>query len=95
MKIILNKCYGGFHFSREMKEILSKMVSENVEWEDDFSMDSSAISLIEAKGSEWASGRHSKLEVVEVPPEATDWCLEEDDGYERIVYVVNGKLHWV
>jgi nitroreductase len=33
------------------------------------------------------------LEVVEIPDTATDWEIDEYDGWESVVYVVNGKLH--
>ncbi len=30
--------------------------------------------------------------VVDIPEEATDWMVIEQDGYERVIVVINGKL---
>jgi hypothetical protein len=30
---------------------------------------------------------------VAIPDEATDWELDEYDGFERVTYVVGGKLY--
>jgi hypothetical protein len=32
--------------------------------------------------------------VVEIPDTATDWDINEYDGFERIIYVLDGKLHY-
>lgn len=32
------------------------------------------------------------LEVVEIPAGATDWELDEYDGYESVIAVVNGRI---
>ena len=32
------------------------------------------------------------LEVVEIPEYATDWELDEYDGFESVIAVVNGKI---
>lgn len=37
---------------------------------------------------------YSNLVVVEIPDEASDWQLVSSSFYERIVYVVDGKLYW-
>lgn len=93
-EILVNKKYGGFGFSKEMKEELGKRLGEKIDWDDDYATNPEAVALVKERGSKWASGRFAKLEIVEIPDEATDWCLEENDGLEQIVYVVNGKLHW-
>lgn len=35
------------------------------------------------------------LKVVTIPDSATDWQVDGYDGCESIIYVVNGKIHWV
>ena len=37
---------------------------------------------------------HGSLTVIEFPDEITDWDIEEQDGLESIIYVLNGKLKW-
>ena len=93
-KFLVNKCYGGFSFSEEMKKELGARLGCEILWDDDYATDPVAIDLFEERGSKWVSGRRAKLELVELPDETTDWCLEEYDGMEQIVYVVDGKLHW-
>jgi hypothetical protein len=44
------------------------------------------IRLIETKGSEWASGSHAKLNIVEVPDDA-NWEISEYDGIEHLAEV--------
>lgn len=41
------------------------------------------IALIEERGSEWASGQHAKLGIVEVPDDAS-WEIDDYDGIESI-----------
>ena len=50
--------------------------------------------LINEYGSEKCSGHSAKLKVIEIPDNATDWDIEDYDGIERIVYVVDGKLNY-
>lgn len=39
-----------------------------------------------------ASGFCSDLVVVEIPDGATDWIIDEYDGLESVLYVVDGKI---
>lgn len=89
MKFVLNKCYGGFDLSEEAQEILGQA---------DFEIkrdDPDLLALIEEKGIQFVQGKYAKLKVVEVPESATDFTLDEYDGWERIIYVVDGKLNFV
>ena len=86
MKIVLNKCYGGFGLDEELAE---KYGID--EWSVDRS-DAKLIELVEKYGED-AGGSHSELEIVEIPDEATDWEIDEYDGFESVIYVVDGKIH--
>lgn len=91
MKIVINKCFGGFEVSKEaLKELGVDYWGED----EDARMDSRLVALVE-KDPEKASGWCAKLAVVEIPDEATDYHLDEYDGFEDIIYVLDGKLHWV
>ena len=87
MKIVLNKCCGGFALSEEaMKELgLQIPYTSNT--------DERLIKLIEEKGSEYVSYTFSKLEVFDLPEETTDYRVDECNGYETVYYVVDGKIH--
>ena len=86
MKIVLNKCYGGFGLDDELAEKY-----ELDEWSVDRT-DEKLIELVEKYGED-AEGAHAKLKVVEIPDEATDWEIDEYDGYESVIYVVDGKIY--
>lgn len=89
MKFVLNKCYGGFDLSEEAQEILGQADYEIKRDDPDL------LALIEEKGIQFVQGKYAKLKVVEVPESATDFTLDEYDGWERIIYVLDGKLNFV
>jgi hypothetical protein len=86
MKIVVNTCYGGIELSEYAHTILDLN-------HDDFRTDPNLISLVE-RSPEKASGGYSKLAVVEIPDDATDYMINEYDGAEDVIYVLNGKLKY-
>lgn len=87
MKIIINVCYGGFSVDEDVAE---KLGYED-EWDDDLRTDARLIEMIE--NGEDCDGFCAKLRVVETPENTTDYMIQEYDGYESLIYVVDGKLH--
>ena len=91
MKIILNKCYGGFGISEEALQQAG--ITDVDEWEDDdLRINPEVIKAVETLGED-ANDEYSNLVVVEISDEATDWEVDEYDGYETMIYVVNGKIY--
>lgn len=88
MKIVINKKYGGFSLS----EAAVRALGLESEYDDIERTDPGLITLVEAN-PEGTSGYCAKLSVVEIPDTATDWELNEYDGFESITYVVDGKIH--
>ena len=89
MKIVINKCFGGFGLSEKAKEILG---IDN--FFDEYQIDRNdpkLIEVVETLGDE-ANGRYARLRVVNIPDDATDWELDEYDGAEKVLFVVNGKI---
>lgn len=86
MKYVVNSCYGGFGLSEEAYKILG--VS------DEYEVDRSSPQLVAMveKNSKAISGKYANLTVVEIPNNATDWELQEYDGFEEIIAVVDGKI---
>ena len=87
MFIVVNRCFGGFG--------LSQMAIEALGVEYDFEVDrcdERLVNLINTFGSEAVSGTYAKLDVVEIPEDATDWELDEYDGCENIICVIDGKI---
>lgn len=89
MKIVINRDYGGFSLSKKACKCLG------IDWEYDDSLgvrtDSRLIELVE-RDAESASGDCAALVVVEIPDNATDYELDEYDGLEEIIAVVDGKI---
>ena len=90
MKIVINVCFGGFGLSDEAEAFFEK----RIEWLNDSELRTNPLFIqkVEEK-SEWVSNDCSKLKVVEIPDEATDWEINEYDGWENIIYVKNGKIY--
>lgn len=91
MKIVINGCYGGFGLSKKALGILG--VEDEYEYYDDAKRtDTELIKVVEELGKE-ADRNFSQLTVVEIPDEATDFEIEEYDGSESVIYVLDGKIY--
>ena len=90
MKIVVNKCYGGFEISSKAAHDLG--ITEEGRYTI-LRGNPVLVEAIERFGSEYASGRNARLEIVDLPDNMTDWMIEEYDGFERVYYVVNGIIH--
>jgi len=96
MKIVVNKRYGGFGLSKEAREMLKDLVGDKFNlldyYDKTWRTDKNLITVVETLGDN-ANSECAKLVVVKIPNKSTDWDLEEYDGLEDIVYVVDGKIH--
>lgn len=90
MVFVLNKCFGGWSLSDWAMEQLG--VETHYPTFDEFDVDK-LIQLINEYGSEKVSGRSAKLKVVEIPDTCTDYEINDYDGLETIIYVVDGKIY--
>ena len=84
MKLVLNKCFGGFNLSDWAEEQMG--CSEPPRDDPEF------ITLVTNHGRR-VSGEFAALVVVEIPDSTTDYEIDEYDGFESIIYVVDGKIH--
>lgn len=93
MKLVINTCFGGFRIKPEIvrKYGLDKCNPAGYEIDTNSRTNKKLIELIESGIN--CSGMCSKLAVVEIPDEATDYCIEEYDGAEYVLYVIDGKIH--
>ena len=89
MKFVINDCFGGYSYSQDF---LLKYGKEIGSLERN---DPKLIAAVEEFGLRNASGTYSALCIKEIPDDATDYSIEEYDGAESIIYVKDGKLHWV
>jgi len=83
MKIVINRCYGGFGLSN----IAIKML-KNIKNDNNFDVrgvdrtDKDLIDIVEKLG-EKANGIHSKLKIITIP-DLIDYEITEYDGYETV-----------
>lgn len=87
MKLVINNCYGGFGIK---KAIAKKYGFDRYAEERD---NPKLIDLIESGVD--CSDDCAELVVVNIPDNATDYELDEYDGCESIIYVVDGKIHHI
>jgi hypothetical protein len=84
MKVVINRCYGGFGLSKEAYEFLG------IEWDgygykfngEDKRTNPKLVECVETLGGK-ADGFLAALKVVEIPDDV-DWYIREYDGYETI-----------
>jgi len=93
MRIVLNKCYGGFAVSTYAWATLG---IDPDDLPSQLRVNPALIEALTEFGADTSvyNGPCAKLVVVEIPRNTTDWHVIEYDGYEQLVYVVNGKLHF-
>ena len=87
MFIVVNRCFGGFSLSKAAQEQLGI----NTAYPDISRDDPRLVEVVQELG-EQAAGHSANLVVESIPDFATDWTINDYDGYEDIIYVVNGRL---
>ena len=90
MKVVLDRGYGIFELPFGFYD------KYNITAEDEAlaitRTDERLIKYVEENGVETDYGR---LVVVEIPDNCSDWEIDDNNGWERVIYVVDGKLHFV
>lgn len=84
MKVVINRCFGGFCLSRKAYEFLGeKWDGYGFKWNDEEDRtDENLVKCVETLGEE-ADGWVAKLKVVEVP-DNVEWFIDDYDGVETI-----------
>ena len=84
MKLVINKDYGGFGYglADEYDDFVRGFSDEEQR------ANSELVAFVESHPDECGD-----LAVVEIPDTATDWEIDEYDGWESVTYVVDGKLN--
>lgn len=89
MKVLYNRCYGGFSFSTKFVEEFNernpnnKLSVHDDRYNGSMRTHPDVIALFEEKGSKWSSGGCAKLEM-KVVPDDVEYKISEYDGVETI-----------
>lgn len=94
MKIVINRCFGGFCVSRAVFEKLGMewdgygyICNQELGIESDnyyeYRTDTRLIAAIEDVGAKAASGDSAQLKIVEIP-DNVEWEIDEYDGIETV-----------
>ena len=78
MKVVINRCYGGFGLS----EKAMKFLGVDSRWPDIARNDLKLVKCVEKLGEE-ANGMYAELKVVEIPDDV-NWEIGEYDGLEWV-----------
>lgn len=78
MKVVINRCYGGFGLS----EKAMKFLGADSSWPDIARNDLKLVECVEKLGEE-ANGTYAELKVVEIPDDV-NWEISEYDGLEWV-----------
>lgn len=87
-KVVVNREFSNFEISEEAREVLGITLSHEINRTDE-----KLIDLIETWGAKRVGGKDTKLVIKRVPYFATDWEIDNRDGYEEIIYVLNGLIY--
>lgn len=88
MKVVLNRLYGGFSLSEEFCKAYPQFKRYGEDQDNQ-----ELIKCIEEFGINNAQGIDAEFEIFELPNETTDYYIDEYDGYNQLIYVVDGKLN--
>ena len=84
MKVVINRCYGGFGLSDEVFSRYNAITGKNYQAEYEIQRsDPVLIQVIEELGLEASGGLFSKLKIVEIP-DGISWFVSDYDGMEHI-----------
>ena len=91
MKIVINRCFGGFSLSQNAEALFRRI--EKIKPDDeanheyfssrDIPRDNPTLIKIVEKLGENAGGAYANLKVVEIPDDV-NWYIEEYDGMEHV-----------
>ena len=85
MKIVLNRAYGGYS-----ADDVSEQFVNLVERCKDDRTNAELVNFVENNPDDCGD-----LKVINIPDTITDMDIINDIGYEKLIYVLNGKIHYV
>jgi len=85
MKVVINKCYGGFALSKEGWKLYWEMGGKARRLGRKDRADPLLVAVVEKLDWE-ADGLRAELKIVEIP-DGIEWAIEESDGIEWVAEV--------
>ena len=83
MKVVINRCYGGFGLSEEALEVYNNASGKDVKHAHDIERDCPFLVAVVNMMGEEVNTRFSNLKVVDIP-DGTKWYIGEYDGIEWV-----------
>ncbi len=84
MKIVVNADFGGYDC-----DDVSEQYEDLVDRCEDDRTNPELVAFVENHPDDCGD-----LVIRTIPDNATDWDIQEDDGNETLIYVVDGKIHY-
>lgn len=82
MKVVINKCYGGFSLSEVAETRYKNETGNDVPYWEIPRDDATLVSIVEELGEDsW--GSFAELKIIEIP-DGLEWVIEEYDGDEWV-----------
>ena len=83
MKIVINANFGGYgcDVSEQYEDLVDRYENDRT--------NPALVAFVENHPNDCGD-----LEVVTIPDNATDWDIQDYDGNEDLIYVVDGKIHY-
>ena len=89
MKVVINTSWGGFKLP---EEVAKKAGCDCWGWFGNGEVISRSDEGLVKALSNYPSIKETTLDIVEIPDNATDWRIEEYDGMENVIAVIDGKI---
>ena len=84
MKVVINRCFGGFRLTKEVINRYNELSGNSVQYEFDIRRDDPfLIQAIEEVGLKASGASYSELEIVDIPNDVA-WYVDDYDGMETI-----------
>lgn len=93
MKVVINRCFGGFGISIECRDLATKLGCPHMDNDKKFPQYAHGwdgprtceglVKAVEQLGSKNASSQSARLQIVEIPDDV-DWEISDYDGQESV-----------
>jgi hypothetical protein len=86
MKVVINRCYGGFGLSKKAEAKYLALTGKEEIWEYELERNDPVLIQIVEELGDTANGKYAELKIVEIPDDV-EWTIQEYDGIEWVAEV--------